>query len=95
MRKSSLSVLAIAAVAVASLVSTSANAQSHRTDAARAAGLPTLSHQVRAAHAEAGIPSATSMAADYAKAMRMDLGSDPICRPGGPVRLPDGLHVCQ
>jgi hypothetical protein len=95
MRKSNTCILAIAAVAAASLVSTSANAQTHRPDAARATSGPAMSQRVRGAHAEADMPSSTSMAADYAKAMHMDLGSDPICRPRAPVRLADGLHVCQ
>jgi hypothetical protein len=95
MRKSSICFLAIAAIAVASLPSSSANAQTHRTDSARAANVPAMSQRVRAAHAEEGMPSSTSMAADYSNAMHTKLLSDPICRPGGPVRLADGLHVCQ
>jgi len=54
-----------------------------------------MSQRVRGAYAEADIPSSTSMAGDYAKAMHKALGSDPICRPGAPVRLADGLPVCQ
>ena len=96
MRKSSICFLAIAAVAVASLPSSSANAQTRRTDSARTANVPAMSQRVRAAHAEEGVPSSTSMAADYANAYRFNGGlSGPICRPGGQVRLADGMHVCQ
>ena len=94
MGKSSTCLLAIVATVLATLAS-DASAQTRGTHQAHSSQAIALSQRASDARAESDAPSVTSMAQDYARAMQMRLGSDPICRPGAPVMLADGPHVCQ
>jgi hypothetical protein len=94
MRKS-IRLLTIAAAATVAFASCAASAQNRPTQSARAAGTLAISPRVGAAHAETNMPAVSSMAQDYANAMHMNLGSGPLCRPGGRIMLADGLHACQ